>query len=234
MSYNGPTTLENVVISVQTPVPFYAKQSRIEISSLSMFAYAKVNCFEEGGATKTPTIIPLVIACPKKTMFIPTSLQVQVSVLYQTIQETTGMHDSRNASITFNVPLSLAGSVVSPKKAQAHKITIETNLPPYSLVELFSDLSSGPESQHMTAGLMTFQYCHGDDVTILVSKNAGKYRLQSNSLDTLFLLGKEIAQRIKLRNVTKEVQITFTEPLPFDPYFAVIAEHFDVWRFVLY
>lgn len=43
-------------------------------------------------------------------------------------------------------------------------------------------------SRSQAANMLSFKYPGGQDVTILVSKNGGRYRLQSSSLEAMWLV----------------------------------------------
>jgi len=122
--------------------------------------------------------------------------------------------------------LVLFGTIVAPRKGKTHFVTIESSGSPISLLEIFADLyKKSAESQHMTASVFSFQYWNGNDVTVLVSKNAAKYRIQSNDFESLFLLASDLIYR--LQELDKSSTVQFNEPYPLESYFAVIDEHFN-------
>ena len=74
-----------------------------------------------------------------------------------------------------------------------HKLTISTNRPAPALVALFEDLllhshAAAHLSRTTAANVMTFQLHAGGQVTVLVSKTGGRYRLQSDRFAALWLL----------------------------------------------
>ena len=75
--------------------------------------------------------------------------------------------------------------MVPPLKNAGYKITLDSNRMPPQLTVLFDDLVSNSvlandlNQRSAANNVLTFQYFSGHDVTILVSKSAGRYRLQS-------------------------------------------------------
>ena len=83
-----------------------------------------------------------------------------------------------------------------PLKNAAFRLTVATNRPPPQLLSLFEDLAAGaptlyvdPTSRNVAAHVMSFAYRGGGaDVTILVSKSGGRYRLQGDCFQGLWLV----------------------------------------------
>lgn len=117
------------------------------------------------------------------------------------------------------------GSVVAPRKGKTHFVTIETSGNPIPLTDIFDSVfKRSGDSQHMNNTVFSFQYWNGNDVTVLVSKNAAKYRIQSNSFESMHLIVTEMIQR--LEESDKSASVQYNEPYPLESYFAVIDEHF--------
>ena len=182
----------------------------------------------EAGHQRTPYILPITIYGGSDCT--PKSLDASITTVYN--DPVSGQ--PRVANCVFSLPLGLCGNIVPPKKVSTHKVTIETNKPPIPIANLFDDLIARDdvETNNMIGdNIFTFQYANGKDATLLISKNAGKYRIQSGSLECLYLLTKEIARRVKecssaLHSDGAPIKIEFTENLPFYPYFDLIDEHF--------
>ena len=60
------------------------------------------------------------------------------------------------------------------------KITLDTNRVPPQMQQLFDDIVAGKGELANAGNVLSFQYYNTNscDVTILVSKNAGRYRIQ--------------------------------------------------------
>jgi Bardet-Biedl syndrome 9 protein len=146
-----------------------------------------------GGSQHTPIIVPIVILGGDSC--IPSSLQCDVMAVY-----TTPNGESRTASCTFSLPFSLTGHIVPQKKSATFKLTIDTNRGALGTDQIFEDLMEGTDAEwrsSATQNSITFQYNDGSDVTMLVSKNAGRYRIQSGTFDALWLFTSELVRRIK-------------------------------------
>lgn len=113
------------------------------------------------------------------------------------------------------------------KNAQ-YKVTLDTDQPPAPLYDLFDDVLALPASSSeaaKTAGsVLSLQYASGADCTVLTSKNAGRYRLQSASFEALWLVASQLCAR--LRRQLPGVLVSFNEPLPLHEYFELIDAHF--------
>ena len=70
-------------------------------------------------------------------------------------------------------------------------------------------------------------------VSVLVSKQAGRYRVQSDSLPAMLIVIAELEKRIRLRiSETSTISnmdtlISCTDNVPLDEYFYCINEHFN-------
>ena len=91
--------------------------------------------------------------------------------------------------------------------------------------------------------MLTFQYFSGLDCTVLAGKD-GKYRVQSNNFEALWLVLLELTKRVRLffdkekggegagdpdyfiNGDQSEFAITFTEALPLQYYFQLVDQHF--------
>lgn len=115
-----------------------------------------------------------------------------------------------------------------PIKVADFKVTIDTDQPPADLTSLFADVVGGAAAGDGLAtaapNVASFRFACGPDVTILLSKNAGRYRLQSNTFEALWLLAQELVRR--LRAAMPQAVVSFNEPLPLQEYFDVIDAHF--------
>ena len=95
-----------------------------------------------------------------------------------------------------------------------------------------------------SANMLSFQYLNGADAAILVSKSAGRYRIQSGSLEALWLVSSELVRRLQEHFASSEkpgkagagggkesedpFTILYQEPLPLADFFGCIDDHFEV------
>jgi len=225
ISYSGSGSLENVNLSIQCPAPLSCSQDTINLASL------------KGGNT-TPVIVSLTFYCG--TQCLPSTNTIPVIAAY-----TTSMGEPRTSRCDVTLPLCLFCTIVAPLKNAGYKITLDTNKMPPQMTQLFEDMvmqsTVGSELTQRPAStnVLSFQYFSGHDVTILVSKSAGRYRLQSGSFEALWLIADALCQRLNsyfqadgAKGGEEAFAISFQEALPLQDFFNSIDEHFDaraVW-----
>ena len=147
-----------------------------------------------------------------------------------------------------------------PVQLSTFKFTLDTNRGPLRIGELFEDMFAQPDVSDedaarlgaKAAGVLSFRYACGADVTILVSKNAGRYRIQASTLAALWLLAAELVRRLELAfgpggsqaspaggergegggegggggALLPAFAVQYGEPLPLADFFACVDEHF--------
>jgi len=106
---------------------------------------------------------------------------------------------------------------------------------------MFSQPGLGEDAVQRLAGssnALSFQYWFQDDgapldCTILVSKAAGRYRIQSSSLAALWLISEELVRRLQdyfqVRGDSKSepLVVEYTEPLPLQDFYTMIDHHLE-------
>ncbi|KAL9653336.1 hypothetical protein ABK040_001972 [Willaertia magna] len=218
LSFTGEDSiLENLMLNINVEKPFYVTQPTIYIETL------------KGGSQITPVIMPITVyggnGCTPRT------LEASITAIYH---DPTSQQP-KTAFCNFLLPFGLCGSIIPAKKITTHKVTLETNRLPLPMLSLFEDLISHDdiETKNLVSdNILTFQFSNGLDVTVLISKNAGRYRIQSSSFETLFIMSKELIRRLKdcsqvmQKEETTPLKIEFTENIPFYSYFDIIDEHF--------
>lgn len=216
VSYAGAGTLENVQISVTAPAPVQCQQEGFVVPAL------------EGGA-EAPVVIPITLSTPRGGC-VPVNHTVSIMAGY-----TTRNGEPRTANCEVQLPLALFCKVVPPVKNAGHKVTLDTNRMPPQLTGLFEEvISQSPGgAEHAAAGnVISFQYNNGMDVTIIVSKNAGRFRLQSSQFEAMWLVLHELVQRLRNYFEAEEVgpgqepfKISFQEALPLQDFFGIVDRH---------
>lgn len=225
VSYTGADKLSDVSINLLVPPCIIAKQRSAHIDTLA------------GG--RTPLIIPLTFQ--PRASWIPDVLSVRVAAAY-----TTAAGEPRTAQCDIVLPLCLVCTLSPPLKHNTYKFTLDTNKPPPPLPALFDDMLQQPGLTEDAVGritasaanVLTFQYYNGMDATILVSKSAGRYRVQSGSLQALWTVSSELVKRLshhfgkssgegKSGEASEPFMIAYNEPLPLADFFACIDDHFQ-------
>jgi len=128
---------------------------------------------------------------------------------------------------TLSLPLKLALRPCPPIKDADYKVTLSTNKPAVSLLDLFPEFVLDSTMAN-AAGFGHYAGSH--TVTVLSSKTSHRYRLQSDNLPALWLLTKEIEERLMKAHPAKEggggMQCTYSSSLPMHEYFTEIESHF--------
>ncbi|KAE9037122.1 hypothetical protein PR003_g6298 [Phytophthora rubi] len=232
VTYTGATRVSNVTLSVSTPENVMASDSSFVIGNID-------------GKASTPLIIPVVLR--PNTFAMPTSLSVTISASY-----TLETGQPRVSQCVVKLPMCMVCRLVPPVKSSTFKFTLETNQEPLELANLFEDMlhqpSCTPEwAKQVVAGgsgtnVLSFQYYNGVEATILVSKNAGRYRIQSNELEALWMVSQELVTRLRAffdsrgqhseakgsdaGASTSVLEVFYQEPLPLADFFGAIDAHF--------
>jgi len=221
VSYIGSGAASDIFIAASAPPPLQVQISHSVVSSVS-------------SGSRTPVIVPVTISLQGNTL--PAGNVVTVTATY--------LKDGNNprvATCKFEVPMVLLCTAIPPVKNATYKITLDTNRLPPALPALFDDVlamsPAGAEAAQASGGnALTFQCHSGECITILVSKNAGRYRLQSDHFEAIWVLADELVRRL-----TSYYQgpgsdaggghgpfaVSFTENLPLQDYWAVIDAHFQ-------
>jgi len=220
VSYSGSGSVDNMQLSIKAPAPLTCSQDLLTIPSLK-------------GSSRTPVIVPITLFIGANSL--PPSNMVSVIASY-----TTNLGEPRTARTEVALPMCLFCEVVAPLKNAGYKITLDTNRMPPQLTQLFDDLVSNSvlandlNQRSAANNVLTFQYFSGQDVTILVSKSAGRYRLQSGCFEALWLVAAELFRRLTAYFDSAGASskgegpfaVTFTETLPLQDFFNLIDEHF--------
>jgi len=221
VSYSGHATIDNLKLSIRPPAPLAASQELIPVPSVR-------------GGSRTPVIVPVTLLTGNSGL--PPSNVLTVMASY-----TTASGEPRSAHAEVALPLCLFCQVVPPLKNAGYKITLDSNRMPPQLTALFDDLVSSSalandtNQRNAANNVLTFQYFSGHDVTILVSKSAGRYRLQSGTFEALWLVVTELHNRLTEYFTSAggkgggegPFSITFTETLPLQDFFNLIDAHFQ-------
>lgn len=246
VTYTGASRLSNVTLSISTPPNIVASETSIVIEGI------------DGRGSSTPLIIPVVLRPSSRVM--PTSLNVTVSAAY-----TLESGQPRVSQCVVRLPMCVMCRLVPPVKSSTFKFTLETNQEPLELSSLFEDMFHQPfctpEWAKQVVGnsgggtnVLSFQYYNGVEATILVSKNAGRYRIQANELEALWMVSNELVQRLRTHydaqqqqrqadaaadaklssdgavNEGEGFEVFYQEPLPLADFFSTIDTHFALRR----
>uniref|UniRef100_A0A2K5BYE0 Bardet-Biedl syndrome 9 n=1 Tax=Aotus nancymaae TaxID=37293 RepID=A0A2K5BYE0_AOTNA len=129
----------------------------------------------------------------------------------------------------FRLPLKLICLPGQPSKTASHKITIDTNKSPVSLLSLFPGFAS--QSDDDQVNVMGFHFLGGSRVTLLASKTSQRYRIQSEQFEDLWLITSELILRLQEyfeKQGVKDFACSFSGSMPLQEYFELIDHHFEL------
>ncbi|XP_066263410.1 protein PTHB1-like [Branchiostoma lanceolatum] len=170
----------------------------------------------------SPPVVP--VSFYLEGTYPPASLSAEVSASYNI---PTGA--PRTVQATVSLPLSLVCRPCVPVKNAVCKVTIDTNKPPVNLNEIFPDLSGDYEGSSGYA--LGFELIGGPIITVLASKTSQKYRVQCDQFDALWLVVKELVDRLTRhhkRRGASDFRCSFVGGLPLQEYFEIIDSHFEL------
>ena len=122
---------------------------------------------------------------------------------------------------TAPLPLSLVIKPCPPVKDADFKVTLSTNKPAVSLLELFPEFVLD-SSMTNAAG---FQVYGGPVITVLSSKTSQRYRLQSESLPAIWVIAEHVLKRLQQKFPT-DLECGYTSSLPLQEFYLEIDAHF--------
>ncbi|NXT68361.1 PTHB1 protein, partial [Chaetops frenatus] len=126
----------------------------------------------------------------------------------------------RVSQCNFSLTLKLVCFPAQPSKAANHKLTIDTNKPPISFVTIFP----GRFLTNLCLNTVFISL-----VFVLVLKE--RYRIQSDQLEDLWLVTKELVYRLEVhfkKQNCKDFACTFSGSIPLQEYFELIDRHFEI------
>eukprot|EP01006_Ploeotia_vitrea_P019880 TRINITY_DN52130_c0_g1_i1.p1 TRINITY_DN52130_c0_g1~~TRINITY_DN52130_c0_g1_i1.p1 ORF type:complete len:444 (-),score=260.64 TRINITY_DN52130_c0_g1_i1:21-1352(-) len=227
VAYSGDEDINNISLSMEHSDAFVTDSSSLVVP--------KILGTGGGGRPNTPTT--LYVRFKVSNHILPTSLTVRVMASY-----VTSSNEPRISSCEFELPLCLACQVVMPIKNPKFMFTLDTNRPPPKLSQLFGDIIAPamgqfPDLERSVSNVMSVKYFARDcDVTILVSKKAGRFRLQGGDFEALWLVARVLVDRLyELHSDDAEsaknggaFAVSFQDKLPLSDYFRLVVGHFGV------
>lgn len=120
LSYSGSSSISDVSLSIRCPGFAYVSPHSILLKSIS-------------GARSTPTIVKLTFFA--STQFLPVGLEAEIAASFIAASGEPQMTSHR-----FLLPLCLATCLRGATKSAQYKLTIDTDHPACSLLDLFSDM----------------------------------------------------------------------------------------------
>ena len=220
LSHTALLPMTAVHVTLSLPHPFASTQPHQLVETLPPAS---------SSSSSPPTLLTFPVYLLRCSHPVP-SVVVDALITYTTADGLT-----RSASQSARLPLYMVGRIKQPTKQTAHFFTLDTNKSPPPLTQLFADLFdsvSDGSVVEMGASVMTlYAWNGGADVSILVSKKSGRYRLQSSQYTHFCVLMTELVTRLHTHFLSAnssdgdELVVRFEEDLPFGDYFPLLDRY---------
>ncbi|XP_062034826.1 protein PTHB1 isoform X1 [Lepus europaeus] len=164
-----------------------------------------------------------------KRSYMPSTLDGNAVVSYSRPTDRNPDGIPRVIQCKFRLPLKLICLPGQPSKTASHKLTIDTNKPPVSLLSLFPGFANQSEDDQVN--VMGFRFLGGSRVTLLASKTSQRYRIQSEQFEDLWLITNELILRLQEyfeKQGIKDFACSFSGSMPLQEYFELIDRHFEL------
>ena len=130
----------------------------------------------------------------------------------------------------FDLPLSFFLRVGSIVKDSKFKITLCTNKDVISIPNIFKELTSeyiDSELIKSASNAIGFMYPNKGDVTIIISKAGGRYRIQSSHYESLLFITQVIFNKLS-EIYSYDIEIFIEDDMSIKDYFNIIETHFNL------
>uniref|UniRef100_A0A8D2DGN7 Bardet-Biedl syndrome 9 n=1 Tax=Sciurus vulgaris TaxID=55149 RepID=A0A8D2DGN7_SCIVU len=164
-----------------------------------------------------------------KRSYTPSDLEGNAVVSYSKPTDRNPDGTPRVIQCKFRLPLKLICLPGQPSKTANHKLTIDTNKSPVSLLSLFPGFAN--QSDDDQVNVMGFRFLGGSQVTLLASKTSQRYRIQSEQFEDLWLITNELILRLQKyfeKQGIKDFACSFSGTMPLQEYFELIDHHFEL------
>uniref|UniRef100_A0A8C6I3A8 Bardet-Biedl syndrome 9 n=1 Tax=Mus spicilegus TaxID=10103 RepID=A0A8C6I3A8_MUSSI len=164
-----------------------------------------------------------------KRNYTPSELEGNAVVSYSRPTDRNPDGIPRVVQCKFRLPLKLICLPGQPSKTASHKLTIDTNKSPVSLLGLFPDFANPSDDDQVN--VMGFRLLGGARVTLLASRTSQRYRIQSEQFEDLWLITNELILRLQEhfeKQGTKDFSCSFSGCVPLQEYFELIDHHFEL------
>uniref|UniRef100_A0A383VDZ0 PTHB1 N-terminal domain-containing protein n=1 Tax=Tetradesmus obliquus TaxID=3088 RepID=A0A383VDZ0_TETOB len=236
LSNTTKSSMKDVSISIQVPAPVVALQQQLLLPELPPSSSSS-----SSRGPGEPLAVQVVLQVPAGSS-IPAANTAEVVACYRSADK-----QLQCSQLALQLPMILFCQVIPPVKSAEYKVTVATNRDAAQLVALFGDMLVQAHPAHaealsrsQAANVMSFHFGGGQEVTILVSKNAGRYRLQADSFAAMWLVLQELSRRLAGHFAAAEAKpaaaqqqqqpppfsITFEESLPLQDVFELVDRHF--------
>ena len=161
----------------------------------------------------------------------PTFTNIDIYATYYVRESGKNEKTFQSTSLSIELPLSLFIRVnqETKKTDSQYKITLCTDKQPIPLNQLFKDLNDNYIDSTLIKAkpnMITFIYPNKTEVTVIVSKSNGKYRIQSNQYETLLFISNQLVLRLH-EYFEYNVQCYIDDTINFQKFISIVANHFN-------
>ena len=213
LSYEG-SEVKNLTVQINLPTHLDADKVT--------FSYKILNFGSHTPYTETIYIYP-------RNDFFPYSNEVTVTASYQSARSGGGQ-DLRTAMTRFDVPMALNCRIIIPSNLKDPcKLTLVTDKDAAQVSSFFEDVIDALNARSVctSPNAISFMYHNDVIVSVLISKNAGKYRIQSSTFEALAYIIHELIKRLSMVYSDK-VDIKLQDSIPLHELFTSIDDHFEI------
>lgn len=221
-------SVSNVLVQILTTEPIRTIPAAITFESLQhgkpMECIVRIAPYKEEGKNMIPSSLNMfvVLSSVVTPPFPPSS---------SSAEDTFASKEDNMFFIQrqYELPLALVASpiAIAPKSMPCSlQLNTEKASPP-SLTELFSDLSP---LGVITSNYLGIEYVNGDKAAVLVSKNGGRFKIKSTSMNGIWLLFFSFFSRVKeyYRKKGEGVELDLPDALPLEECLTAVAKHHSV------
>lgn len=218
------------------PVPSITVKLQLKSSEMLHNVKLTVNCIQPIVAVPDSLSYGSVGGAPieqdilfyMKSKHVPSSLSVTVVATYN-LFSVNG--ESRVVEHKFRLPLKLVAKSLSQqqmRKQTQYKVIIDTSKSCMNIADLFPEFSAA-SAPNSGSNSISLQYFGGFPVSIQASKSSNRYRLQSDSFESMWLITHEFTNRLSSHFKTnKDFGIAFQDNLPIDEYREIMDKHLQL------
>jgi Bardet-Biedl syndrome 9 protein len=213
ISYEG-SEVKNLMIHINLPRHLEADKTT--------FSYKMLNFGSRTPFTETFYVYP-------RNDFYPCEREIVISASYMSARSGGG-NDLRTAVTKFSCPMALNCRVIIPSNLKDQwKVTLVTNKDAVQITSFFDDVieALNAKSVWTTPNAISFMYHNNIIVSVLISKNAGKYRIQSSWFEALAYIVLELVDRLVMV-YSNDVEIKLQDSIPLHELFTAIDDHFEI------
>ena len=165
----------------------------------------------------------------------PTFTNIDIyATYYVQSEDARGEKTFQSTSLSIDLPLSLFLRISHENKKDnnTNKITLCTNKNPLQLPEIFKELTDNYiDSSLMSSksGFITFIYPNKTEVTIIVSKQNGRYRIQSNYIESLLFITSQLVNKLN-EYFEYKIDCYIEDPINFQKLVSIVTNHFELTK----